>query len=463
MSNQPPAGPSRVWFTAAFLTAALVVAAAHVSYIIASVALSPVGFDTAYNLTVSRNVAGGLGYTSDGYLLDHHVTEFDYRISTGPTVLIPLALGFVGHADGLTWARLAMAGWYTMMIVGFAALGRQTGGRWLALLLALVPLSFDVYGSPGVAELRGASDVLGEVPATGLILVALILTRQSRVVGGLFVGIAVGLAVLTKTIAALGVPALAIGLLLAHRESGAPRGRRLSLFFLGVLAPTILWQVFILVSLGLDAYRHNLASQVGFLVTGGSGLDGQRSGTNVREFFESWHAPSPVVVVVTIAGLATVVLAVITARRARQLPGRAFVGALTALVVVALLWVGWWMFLSTQPYSRSLYPGAILLMAALVTGLWWSLGVLSTRMRDARLDWTVAALALSVVVLLPSSQTLAATVSPSETIAEQRRKGDELADASGVIRFDPDDFFSFAEAYRTGWASGRDALARDDP
>lgn len=128
--------------------------------------------DEAFNLTVPLNLLAGLGYSSDGALSGSTITPFDPRISTGPTVLLPVAAVVALCTDPVVGARLVPLTFWVLLIAGLALFGARSVGRWGALVAAAVPLAFNGVGS--ISPIQGPADLLGEIPAAALLVWALI-------------------------------------------------------------------------------------------------------------------------------------------------------------------------------------------------------------------------------------------------------------------------------------------------
>jgi 4-amino-4-deoxy-L-arabinose transferase-like glycosyltransferase len=119
------------------------------------------------------------------------LSDLDYRISAGPSIILPVALSYRLLGVGLVQGRL-VAGLF--LVFAFAALflaSRRLFGQAAALLaIALALLGTDVlhWGRP----------VLGDVPALGLFLFGIWLilrsleedSTASLFLGGLFLGLA---------------------------------------------------------------------------------------------------------------------------------------------------------------------------------------------------------------------------------------------------------------------------------
>ena len=164
--------------------------------------------DEAFNLTVPLNLLRGLGYSSDGTLSGSTITPFDVRISTGPVVILPItALIALGIEPVLAGRLVGLLGW--MLLLGSLwFIGRRLGGRWVGLVAAAVPLAY--AADPLPSPIQTPVDVLGEVTAAGLLAAALVVLHRRPWLAGLLVG----LAIQTKFIALLALPAFAIAALL---------------------------------------------------------------------------------------------------------------------------------------------------------------------------------------------------------------------------------------------------------
>ncbi len=165
------------------------------------------------------------------------VWEPAWYITTGFPVTAPLAGMFAVFGTSLESARVVM---FIFLICFYSMLWlymrRAVGGTaaWLGffLLIFFAP----IYGH--------GRNVLGEVPGLLCILTSLLPLIQGRPLsrkGALWIGIFAGLAVATKPIFVLFLPALLLGLLLHKRELALTK-----VFFfgaLGVAVPLLVWAV----------------------------------------------------------------------------------------------------------------------------------------------------------------------------------------------------------------------------
>ncbi len=321
---------------------------------------APWVYDEAYNLQVVRNLAAGRGYATDGLLHGADGLEpFDFRISTGPVLLGPTALIVKLLGEGMMVYRLVPVGAWLLLLALLALLGRWVAGRWGALAgpAALVVLDLG-RATHGVSPLVSPGDVLGEFLATALV-VAAILAARTR-----WVGVLLGLAVMTKTVMFLAVPVVAWALVRSAGRDNLLALRRLLLLMSGVLLPVLAWQVVRLMALGPELAAERNRQFVQFFRGAGSGMiDRPRVGLLDRIALESqlWGA---VGLVALLAALVPLLLAALRARRSTRGwdptdPVLLLIGCGAAMQV-------WWLFLADMDWVRHVIPGAVLLSSGLL-------------------------------------------------------------------------------------------------
>jgi len=108
----------------------------------------------------------------------------------GPTIMLPIAAAFKLAGIGLLQARLVMVAYLFAALALFWLFGRQVFGSAVATLGALLLVS-----SPSVDLLYLGRQVLGEVPAFGFLMLALLLWWRGQLVSA---SLAFGLVALTK-------------------------------------------------------------------------------------------------------------------------------------------------------------------------------------------------------------------------------------------------------------------------
>lgn len=340
----------------------LVVAAATVAHAIVlwqSVTAHRLWEDEAFNLSVPLNLLAGNGYTSDGTLSGSTLTPFDPRISTGPTVLLPIAAVLATGADLVTGARIIPALYFVALLGALAVLGRRVGGRWGALAAITLPLLFTAASPP--SPIQGPADILGEIPAAAFIAWAVVVLERRPWLAGLLLG----LAVQAKYISLLAVPAVVVGyLLLTVGRSWGERVRGMILPAGLVVVPTAVVEIIALIALGPRGFWEHVGMTRGFLLDGGQASRGVGVDGKLSVLASSWHVPAFVAVIALSIALALAVLGVWCARRRGirwadvRSDGRVMI-VLTA-VVGTVIYLLWWMSAGHLPaWVRHPAPGIL--------------------------------------------------------------------------------------------------------
>ena len=339
--------------------------------------------DEAFNLTVPLNLLAGLGYSSDGALSGSTITPFDARISTGPAVLLPVAGMLLLGGDPVISARLVPVAFWLLLIAGLAVLGTRVGGRWAALLGAAAPLAFNGLGS--ISPIQGPADLLGEIPAAALLVWALIAVRRRPWLAGLLVG----LAVQAKLIALLALPAFAV--LIWARSPGRGWARIGQTFVRGWLplvmvgVPTLLFELWALISLGPSGFVDHLRQMKSFLLSGGQRDQATTVSQKLETLTGAWFVPGWAAWLTVVIVGALVVAGLIEVRRRGHLRRRSFALALTA-AVGALAFVAWWATAAHTPlWVRHPAVGVLAFFPALVIVACWGAREMASQ-RIARVD-----------------------------------------------------------------------------
>lgn len=368
--------------TALFVVLLVAVIAAQVAVVAPELWLTRVWEDEAYNLTVPLNLLAGHGYTSDGILARFGgMTPFDVRISTGPTVLLPIAAVLTTGVDAVVGSRLVMLLFYAGLLVVLWVLGRRIAGRWGGLVAVAVPLALNTNQLPSPSQ--GPIDVLGEFPSAMFLGLALLFVQRRPWLGGLMLG----LAIQTKFITALALPVLVLMVWFAFAEVQTRQRIRRSLAVIVLAAvPSILYQLVALVSLGWNAYLDNVHSFLYFLKTGGQYNVHTSATEKLSSLFGSWFVPAWLVLVVIVLALAVgaavwaLVRRMPALGRARLLaaagaclPGRRLFVLLAGAALLLMIWIGWWAASKGTPdWVRYPAPGVLIcvpmLAAAVVLG-----------------------------------------------------------------------------------------------
>ena len=330
---------------------------------------SYVGFDEAFNLQIPANLArrGEYATTYQGG------QPFDPVITTGPTVLLPIALSFDVFGVGIGQARgIVFLFWLTFVVL-LSLIAYRLGG-WLSMLLVLIwsaflPFSFE-FGLK----------VMGEIPAVAFFLLGLwALSKDKAFMGAMLLSCAV----VTKIsfLFLLAPLALFYGL----RWLLIPGPSRKEAFKSGLAAifgfglPIFAWETVRLLTLGWPGYRHNWKEF--FQVTGI--LPGTRQIVQIGSFvsrLQSIGFPYGVSNQVILGGvvvlLAVVMLWGLYASRSGVLLADAKQEDRLYWLLNAsgLVFLAWWLFGNRSNWWRHLMPGyllwGLLVCVMLVRWLW---------------------------------------------------------------------------------------------
>lgn len=232
-----------------------------------------VEFDDAYNLQVSQNIVQKGIYATNGSQFDGTYKLFDPNISTGPTVLLIMALSFEVFGVGV-WQYRAICVLIFMLMVFLAYLYIRRMSHadprakythiYQILLTTVVGVLF-----AGLAPYSTYSSTIGEPLAFCFLLAAGLLLDYKKILAA---ALMIGLAILTKTICLLAVPFFVIAILIQYKTW------KMKLFFgitsLTIVAiPTVAFELYRFVSLGdLAAYKASVKEFLVFFSQAGSGV-----------------------------------------------------------------------------------------------------------------------------------------------------------------------------------------------
>ncbi|MBY6060320.1 hypothetical protein [Microbacterium esteraromaticum] len=382
--------------------------------------------DEAFNLTVPLNLLAGLGYSSDGALSGSTITPFDPRISTGPTVLLPVAAVLALGADPVIGARLVPLTFWVLLIAGLALLGARSVGRWGALVAAAVPLAFNGVGS--ISPIQGPADLLGEIPAAALLVWALIALPRRAWLAGLLVG----LAVQAKLITLLALPAFAVALWVLAPGHGLQRLietiKRAWLPLILVGLPSALVELSALVSLGFDAYVEHLRELVRFVRGGGQHFAPTTVTQKLETLAGAWFVPVGAAAATAALCIIVAVLGLVFARQSHD-ADEARVGQTQHILMLAsaagvgsLTFIGWWATAAHTPlWVRHPASGVLAFFPVIVIVALWGVRVLYARGAAARVLAVGATALLCTSLAWSVTGHIAQTTQPrGETLATQR-------------------------------------------
>jgi Dolichyl-phosphate-mannose-protein mannosyltransferase len=142
--------------------------------------------------------------------IDSSVPQFHPSISTGPTVIVPVALVFKLFGVGLLPMRIVCAAIGMLVLVGIGLLSRRMSGARVAFVMVVLVLA----GTPDsyMSFVPMARQMIGEVTAIGLCLYGVWLMMRTRDLSGgtwwrfMIVGCTLGLAIVTKPQLVVAIP-----------------------------------------------------------------------------------------------------------------------------------------------------------------------------------------------------------------------------------------------------------------
>jgi hypothetical protein len=418
---------NQLWASVLFWSVLGLMLVAQLAVIVPGFTVMRLWEDEAFNLTVPINLLNGLGYASDGTLSGSQLAPFDPRISTGPIVLLPIAAVLAFGVDPVIGGRAVILVFYTAMLVGLWLIGRRVGGRWAGLAAMTVPLGLNTWDS--ASPIQTPIDVLGEVPTAAFIVWALYVFRSRPWLAGLFVGLALE----SKVIGLLAVPAIAVGVFFT--VAGSTFGRRIwrvvvcGLFALVPIAGVELWK---LLTLGPAGYVVVTRDFGYFLLSGGQGDHRVPATAKLAGLFDSWFSPAFLGVLLVLAFVAVGALVLLLSRRSpagatvsrTDASDRDLVVLLAATLVGLATWLGWWMLSSHLPvWIRHPSPGLFAFVPVLAAFLVLGVRVLWSGATVRRVGLRVVAVAASVLL----AGTLAVSVRGHLSIADHVRYGETLA------------------------------------
>jgi hypothetical protein len=244
LPTQVPPGTGR-WSWLGRVAWALLVATA-LTIVVAAFRAS-FAFDESYNLQVVLNLAHGHGYATDGLWYGDGTRReaFDPVITTGPTLLLPISAVVLALGEHPWVYRLVPVAFFLLLLVAWGRVGRDVAGRtgMFAAVAGVLIVNTCAATTPG-SPLLGAGDVLGEVAATALLVLAVRRLYRPGWSGLLF-----GLALMSKMLVLLAGPAMLVGLVLAP-SAIERRWPRAMTWCVTSAVPVLAWQVVRLVALG---------------------------------------------------------------------------------------------------------------------------------------------------------------------------------------------------------------------
>ncbi|HEV7489495.1 MAG TPA: glycosyltransferase family 39 protein [Rhodanobacteraceae bacterium] len=333
-----------------------------------------VSFDGAMNLEVARSLAEGHGYKR----MYEDRSGFSHEIQSRAPYIVPAAAVFAAFGVGVWQSQLTNALYLAALVAMiFVLVRRWTSWRWALLAVGVC------MWTPGIREI--AMNGYGEVPALAWWLAALLVLgggddkpagRAHLLVAGVFVG----MAVLTKTVLAIGLVAIlpAVFMALASHWS---RGKSVLLgifaFGFGLLLPGVFYEIAHFFVIGdihkwhawvreeMHAIHMQAGTADGFRDTQGIG---SKMLVHLRLLADNLGLPFSLAAFWLVGPVALAVVA----RRFFAAHARA---ALFSLVLFAGIYFLWWLgFTPTEKaWYRRIFNGVLVLevvLVAVVAALW---------------------------------------------------------------------------------------------
>jgi uncharacterized membrane protein YqjE len=214
-----------------------------------------IDYDEAYNLQVVDNLSLGKGYSSYGALTDNGIHRFDPFVTTGPIVMLPMALVSWLTGGSLFAIHCSM---FLFTLAYFAGIYRLAeGGRGRHLPAAAAVATALLVAFPPNA-------VLGEVAAAAAIAWSAWAVSKNK---PLWAGLAAGAAVQIKlTYGLVGATILVAWALALMTVKPTHYFKQLFIAALAAITPTVLFEIYRIISLGdFSSYRHSITEFYWFL------------------------------------------------------------------------------------------------------------------------------------------------------------------------------------------------------
>ncbi len=365
-----------------FILLVIIVAATAVVSVIGSLQIR----NTALSFDGGMNAQVALSLVEDGRYAARYrgLHDFDHRVQTGPTLILPVAVVYKVLGAGETVLQLPSLA-YLMLLFVFATFyaGRHAGPTaavLTAILILQTPRLFD-FG------LR----LYGEVPALVFFLAALLLldcmtSRPGRSIA-MAAGAAFGLSVLTKIMMLISVAGLGMAFVvdrwLLRRTSVRSWGSILAGFVLvhlpfeayklATLGPRVYWEWWS--TMARRTFAQGTSYGMPITLHGAHKLEG-----HLEILVRKSRLPELSLVVFLVTS--TLLVAALLARRWKESRSeKAVPFSILVLASAAALNLLWWLTLSPTSHTwlRRAFPGLILQEIVAAAALTWGIAVLLRR------------------------------------------------------------------------------------
>jgi hypothetical protein len=384
---------------------------------------APLSFDEAYNLQVVRNLVEGHGYATDGALYGGHRVLFDYQITTGPTLLLPVAAVVAVLGQHVWVYRLVPIVVTCLTVWAWFALVRRSQGAVAGGVAAASFLMLDNAAYLHIARF-GPGTVIGETLSVLFLLLAAMTLRRPALSGLL-----AGLAVMTKVITLLAVPGIALGILVAASRASRGRTSAFFRFLVALVVPAACWQLYRIWQVGLGGNSRADHDYLSFLTSsGGGGLPLSHLPTRAAEQLAVLGGAG------TVAFLVALVLVVRRGGRPGLLAVGSWPAEVLAVLVAGVVLELWWLALEEQGWVRHSTQATELLVPLLAAAIPRALA--STERPPVRRVLSVALPSLVVVQI--GVAVYHGWSPPGPSLADQRAVAREASSRGGAFVF-PDE------------------------
>jgi hypothetical protein len=377
-------------------------------------------YDEAYNLQVVPNLLHGHRYATDGALFSGQPQPFDYRITTGPTLMLPVAATAAVFGEHVWVYRIMPTIAFLALIAAWWAVGCRLAGRRRAsiggLAAVLGVLALDTAGSVSDSQ-SGPGTVIGETTATLFLLLAIMFARHPG-----RAGLCLGLAVMTKVLVLVAAPGVAVAVVISAGRAGSARA--LTMFTVVAAIPATLWQIVRVASLGWSGAMRANGDFLSFLGGHGAGSPNPFSQLVRQTHMSLGFGVAVVLLAAVLAGVR-----LLTGWRPKYQDGdRALVAG---ILVAGLALEGYWLLLESQHFVRHSYQAAqLLLPVALVT-----LVRIVPSLRARLLRDVVATVAVALTLTQVAFAVRGVWNPPGPTLSDQRQVADMVANRGPIYRF----------------------------
>jgi hypothetical protein len=353
----------------AVLATAIVVASAFGTSVVLT---GPVSFDGALNAQAAMNLVEHGRYGLGGA----EFRDFDHRLQTGPTVVLPTALVFRLLGVGNSVAQLPNLVYFVL----FFAVATHFAFRHGGVAGAVIALGLLVQ-TPRIGPL--GLRLYGEIPALFFFLVGLLLLdhihKRAQSIWAAVAGLFFGLAISTKIVMVIPVAATGLVVLAISITRRSFNLRHLAALAGGTCAPVAIFEVIKILVLGPTVWVGWWAVMV--RRTAGQGLPigmpdtpGALPKTATHLAILSQSVGVPLWCLVLLLLVPTILLALLWRRaRAADSPVVTISVSVVSLWLAATSFVGWWLVLTptSRAWPRRVLIGLLLqeLLISVVLGL----------------------------------------------------------------------------------------------